>query len=144
MLIWKLSWPLLWLWDPPMNIASVYYPMFAFLQGVVLFSFSLIYSPNAICNLLNLACKVHASYAFSFELHCFQKCGMVPPLPCVLPLAICLLAIKLSALSYLFLLKSFDCLIIKLFYLHDKLLRWIELKKGAMHIFIHRNVVSWS
>ncbi|TKY67084.1 HIRA protein [Spatholobus suberectus] len=31
-LTWKLSWPLLWLWNPPMNIANAYCPMYAFLQ----------------------------------------------------------------------------------------------------------------
>lgn len=45
-LTWKLSWPLLWLWNPPMNIANAYCPMYDFLQGII--SVFFYDSPNAI------------------------------------------------------------------------------------------------
>lgn len=45
-LIWKRNWLLPWLWDPLMNIANAYCHTYAFLQGVILFYFSLRYSSN--------------------------------------------------------------------------------------------------
>jgi hypothetical protein len=62
-LTWKLSWPLLWLWDPPMNIANAYCLMFAFLQGiisVVSFAFMILQIQSG--HLVILAQNVHDSH----------------------------------------------------------------------------------
>ena len=113
-LTWKLSWPLLWLWNPPKNIGNAYCPMYTFLLGINLLYFSFLYSPDAILAFLILAWSMHAVCLPQKSSYKETKSDLVSHCERSIFCSV-RLSISLLALNFLFMPTWFVPMILRLF-----------------------------